>query len=59
MKQSDWPRSISERAGFLHPIRSETARCEMQLPALGFRAKNPGEKQFLIKRINRQTCLKT
>jgi hypothetical protein len=51
MKQSDWPRSISERTGFLHPIRSETARCEMQLPALGIRAKNRGEKQFLNEKI--------
>ena len=24
MKQSDWLRSLSERAGFLHPARSET-----------------------------------
>jgi hypothetical protein len=40
MKQSDWLRSLSKRAGFLHPARSETqlhARCEMQLPALVFR----------------------
>jgi hypothetical protein len=29
MKQSDWLRSLSERAGFLHPARSET-----QLPAV-------------------------
>jgi hypothetical protein len=42
MKQSDWLRSLSERAGFLHPARSEThatARCEMQPPALVFAAK--------------------
>jgi hypothetical protein len=35
MKQSDWLKSLSERAGFLHPARSE-----MQLPALVFAAKN-------------------
>ena len=29
MKQSDWLRNLSERAGFLHPARSET-----QLPAV-------------------------
>jgi hypothetical protein len=29
MKQSDWLRSLSERAGFFHPARSET-----QLPAV-------------------------
>jgi hypothetical protein len=29
MKQSDWLRSLSERAGFLHPARFET-----QLPAV-------------------------
>jgi hypothetical protein len=29
MKKSDWLRSLSERAGFLHPARSET-----QLPAV-------------------------
>ena len=29
MKQSDWLRSLSERAGFSHPARSET-----QLPAV-------------------------
>jgi hypothetical protein len=29
MKQSDWLRSLSERAGFLHPSRSET-----QLPVV-------------------------
>jgi hypothetical protein len=29
MKQSDWLKSLSERAGFLHPARSET-----QLPAV-------------------------
>jgi hypothetical protein len=41
MKQSDWLRSLSERAGFLHPARSETQlpRCEMQLPALVFAPK--------------------
>jgi hypothetical protein len=42
IKQSDWLRSLSERAGFLHPARSETqrtARCEMQLPALVFAPK--------------------
>ena len=42
MKQSDWLRSLSQRAGFLHPARSEThatARCEMQPAALVFAAK--------------------
>jgi hypothetical protein len=40
IKQSDWPRSLSERAGILHLARFET-----QLPPLVF--KNRGVKQFL------------
>jgi hypothetical protein len=47
MKQSDWLRSISEPAVFLHPARSET-----QLHARsGFRGKNRGVKQFLNEKI--------
>jgi hypothetical protein len=53
MKQSDWLRSFSERAGFLHPARSETqlhARCEMS--ALVFAAKTDDRvKQCLQKNL--------
>ena len=45
IKQSDWLRSLSERADFLHPARSET-----QLPAVKC-AKNRGVKQFLNEKI--------
>jgi hypothetical protein len=52
MKQSDWLRSLSERAGFLHPaalkrncpLWNATARS-------GFRGKNWGVKQFLNEKI--------
>jgi hypothetical protein len=45
MKQSDWLRSLSERAGFLHLARSES-NC-----LLLFSRKNRGVKQFLNKKI--------
>jgi hypothetical protein len=47
IKQSDWLRSLSERAGFLY-----SARSEMQLPTvkcncpLRFSRQNQGVKQF-------------
>jgi hypothetical protein len=46
MKQSDWLRSLSERAGFLHPARSET-----QLPALVFAPKTEEYKTYVEKTI--------
>jgi hypothetical protein len=38
MKQSDWPSSLSELAGFFAsgPLWNATVRCEMQLPAIRF-----------------------
>jgi hypothetical protein len=46
MKQSDWLRSLSERAGFLHLARSET-----QLPALVFAQKSRSETIFKQKNL--------
>jgi hypothetical protein len=46
MKQSDWLRSLSERAGFLYPARSE-----MQLPAWFSRQKMRSETIFKRKKL--------
>jgi hypothetical protein len=56
MKQSEWLRSLSERAGFLHPARSETqlpaVKCNCPLWFSG--GKKIGVKQFL----NEKNCPK-
>jgi hypothetical protein len=48
MRQSDWPRSLSERVGFLHPVRSETqlAAVECNCPLWFSRQKPRSETIF-------------
>jgi hypothetical protein len=53
MKQSDWLKSLSERAGFFSsgPLWNATARCEMELHGLVFAGEKRSETIFRRKKL--------